>query len=127
MLRAAAGLANAGRLPGGLTPADLATVDLSGLRADAELALLQRMAQWPRMVEAAAAAHEPHRIAFYLNELASDFHALWNRGKDDTTLRFVQEDDVAATRTKLALVEATATVLRSGLNVLGVQPVEEMR
>ncbi|AQU88179.1 arginine--tRNA ligase [Komagataeibacter nataicola] len=127
VLRAAAGLANAGRLPGGLTPADLATVDLSGLRADAELALLQRMAQWPRMVEAAAAAHEPHRIAFYLNELASDFHALWNRGKDDTTLRFVQEDDVAATRTKLALVEATATVLRSGLNVLGVQPVEEMR
>ncbi|MGS0647556.1 arginine--tRNA ligase [Komagataeibacter melomenusus] len=127
VLRAAAGLANAGRLPGGLTPAELATADLSGLVADAELALLQRMAQWPRMVESAASAHEPHRIAFYLNELASDFHALWNRGKDDTTLRFVQEDDVAATRTKLALVEATATVLRSGLNVLGVQPVEEMR
>ncbi|WP_308720055.1 arginine--tRNA ligase [Komagataeibacter xylinus] len=127
VLRAAAGLANAGRLPGGLTPAELATADLSGLTADAELALLQRMAQWPRMVESAASAHEPHRIAFYLNELASDFHALWNRGKDDTTLRFVQEDDVAATRTKLALVEATATVLRSGLNVLGVQPVEEMR
>ncbi|QHC34540.1 arginine--tRNA ligase [Komagataeibacter xylinus] len=127
VLRAAAGLANAGKLPGGLTPAELATADLSGLSADAELALLQRMAQWPRMVESAAAAHEPHRIAFYLNELASDFHALWNRGKDDTTLRFVQEDDVAATRTKLALVEATATVLRSGLNVLGVQPVEEMR
>ncbi|CAM2853191.1 arginine--tRNA ligase [Komagataeibacter xylinus] len=127
VLRAAAALANAGRLPGGLTPAELATADLSGLTADAELALLQRMAQWPRMVESAAGAHEPHRIAFYLNELASDFHALWNRGKDDTTLRFVQEDDVAATRTKLALVEATATVLRSGLNVLGVQPVEEMR
>ncbi|MGY6769186.1 arginine--tRNA ligase [Komagataeibacter sp. NFXK3] len=127
VLRAAAGLANAGKLPGGLTPAELATADLSGLGSDAELALLQRMAQWPRMVESAASAHEPHRIAFYLNELASDFHALWNRGKDDTTLRFVQEDDVAATRTKLALVEATATVLRSGLNVLGVQPVEEMR
>ncbi|RFD19761.1 arginine--tRNA ligase [Komagataeibacter melaceti] len=127
VLRAAAGLANEGRLGGGITPAELAATDLSGLTSDAELALLQRMAQWPRMVEAAAAAHEPHRIAFYLNELASDFHALWNRGREDTTLRFIQEDDIVTTRTKLALVEATATVLRSGMKVLGVQPVEEMR
>lgn len=127
VLRAAAGLVNEGRLPDGITPAELAQGDLSGLTSDAELAVLQRMAQWPRMVESAAAAHEPHRIAFYLNELASDFHALWNRGRDDTTLRFLQEDDVEATRMKLALVEATATVLRSGMKVLGVQPVEEMR
>ncbi|GAN96507.1 arginyl-tRNA synthetase [Komagataeibacter europaeus NBRC 3261] len=127
VLRSAAGMVNDGRITGGITPAELAGVDLSGLTADAELALLQRMAQWPRMVESAAAAHEPHRIAFYLNELASDFHALWNRGRDDATLRFLQEDDIAATRMKLALVEATATVLRSGMKVLGVQPVEEMR
>ncbi|NVN35443.1 arginine--tRNA ligase [Komagataeibacter swingsii] len=127
VLRSAAEMVNDGRIPGGITPAELAGVDLSGLTADAELALLQRMAQWPRMVESAASAHEPHRIAFYLNELASDFHALWNRGRDDATLRFLQEDDIAATRMKLALVEATATVLRSGMKVLGVQPVEEMR
>ncbi|BAK84936.1 arginine--tRNA ligase [Komagataeibacter medellinensis] len=127
VLRGAAEMVEKGVFPAPFTPASLCEADLSGLTSDAELALLRRMAQWPRMVEAAASAHEPHRIAFYLNELASDFHALWNRGRDDTTLRFLQEDDVATTRTKLALVEATATVLRSGLSVLGVQPVEEMR
>lgn len=127
VLRGAAEMVEKGVFPAPFTPDSLREADLSGLTSDAELALLRRMAQWPRMVEAAASAHEPHRIAFYLNELASDFHALWNRGRDDTTLRFLQEDDVATTRTKLALVEATATVLRSGLSVLGVQPVEEMR
>ncbi|WP_342629043.1 arginine--tRNA ligase [Nguyenibacter vanlangensis] len=110
-----------------VTPAALAEADLDGLDSDAELALLRRIAQWPRTVEGAALAHEPHRIAFYLGELAGDFHTLWNRGRDDATLRFLQEDDPAATRAKLALVEATATVIRSGLAVLGVEPVEEMR
>ncbi|CAP56168.1 arginine--tRNA ligase [Gluconacetobacter diazotrophicus] len=110
-----------------VAPATLAQAALDGIESDAELALLRRIAQWPRTVEGAAQAHEPHRIAFYLGELAGDFHTLWNRGRDDATLRFLQEDDLAATRAKLALVEATATVIRSGLAVLGVTPVEEMR
>ncbi|MBB2160900.1 arginine--tRNA ligase [Gluconacetobacter sacchari] len=110
-----------------IAPAALAEAALDGIGSDAELALLRRLAQWPRTVEGAAQAHEPHRIAFYLGELAGDFHTLWNRGRDDATLRFLQEDDLPATRAKLALVEATATTIRSGLAVLGVQPVEEMR
>ncbi|GBQ36345.1 arginine--tRNA ligase [Gluconacetobacter azotocaptans] len=110
-----------------ITPVALAEAPLDGLESDVELALLRRMAQWPRTIEGAAQAKEPHRVAFYLGELAADFHTLWNRGRDDATLRFLQEDDPQATRTKLAMVEATATVIRSGLAVLGVEPVEEMR
>ncbi|GBR03296.1 arginine--tRNA ligase [Gluconacetobacter liquefaciens] len=110
-----------------IAPVALVEADLDGIGSDAELALLRRIAQWPRTVEGAAQAHEPHRIAFYLGELAGDFHTLWNRGRDDATLRFLQEDDPVATRAKLAMVEATATVIRSGLAVLGVEPVEEMR
>ena len=110
-----------------IAPAALVEADLDGIGSDAELALLRRIAQWPRTVEGAAQAHEPHRVAFYLGELAGDFHTLWNRGRDDATLRFLQEDDLIATRAKLAMVEATATIIRSGLAVLGVEPVEEMR
>ncbi|WP_270937945.1 arginine--tRNA ligase [Falsiroseomonas oryzae] len=99
-----------------------------GLLADpAEMALIRRMAAWPRTVEAAAAAREPHRIAFFLQDLAADFHVLWNRGRDDATLRFIRADEPEATRARLALVAATAVVLRSGLAVMGVEPVEEMR
>jgi arginyl-tRNA synthetase len=93
----------------------------------AELALIRRMAAWPRTVEAAAAAREPHRIAFFLQDLASDFHVLWNRGRDDATLRFIRAEEPEATRARLALVAATSVVLRSGLAVMGVEPVEEMR
>ncbi|WP_237215158.1 arginine--tRNA ligase [Falsiroseomonas oryziterrae] len=107
--------------------ADLAAADLAALGDPAELALIRRMAAWPRTVEAAAAAREPHRIAFFLQDLAGDFHVLWNRGRDDSTLRFIRAEEPEATRARLALVAATATVLRSGLAVLGVEPVEEMR
>ena len=78
-------------------------------------------------MESAALAQEPHRIAFFLYDLAGDFHMLWNRGRDDATLRFLQADRPAETMARLALVAATAIVLRSGLAVLGVEPVEEMR
>ncbi|MDQ1079190.1 arginine--tRNA ligase [Pseudoroseomonas cervicalis] len=105
----------------------LTDAPLSSLKDAAELALIRRIAAWPRLIEAAAAAREPHRIAFYLGDLAADFHILWNRGRDDATLRFIQADDAAATRARLALVAATAIVIRSGLAVMGVQPVEEMR
>ena len=105
----------------------LAEAELGTLVAEPELALLRRLIQWPRLVEAAALAHEPHRIAFFLYELAGDFHMLWNRGKDDAALRFLQEARPAETLAKLALVAATAIVIRSGMAVLGVTPVEEMR
>ncbi len=109
------------------TDAVLAGVDLSALAAAEELALIRRLAGWPRIVEAAALAREPHRIAFALYDVASDFHMLWNRGSDEATLRFLQPDDPAGTRARLALVAATAVVIRSGLRVMGVRPVEEMR
>jgi len=105
----------------------LADTALDSLDDPAELGLIRRLASWPRTVEAAALAHEPHRIAFYLYELAGDFHMLWNRGRDDSTLRFLQADHLAETMARLALVTATAIVIRSGLAVLGVAPVEEMR
>jgi arginyl-tRNA synthetase len=107
--------------------AALATVALDSLAAEAELALIRRLAQWPRTVEAASQAREPHRIAFFLYDLAADFHMLWNRGKDDATLRFLQPDRPTETLARLALVAATAVVIRSGLAVMGVTPVEEMR
>ena len=107
--------------------ASLAEVALGSLVDDSELALMRRLASWPRTVEAAALAREPHRIAFFLYDLAGDFHTLWNRGRDDATLRFLQDDHPAETRARLALVAATAVVIRSGLDVLGVTPVEEMR
>ena len=115
------------RQAGDLPPGDLALAPLDALVDPAELALIRRLTAWPRTVEAAAIAREPHRIAFFLHDLAGDFHVLWNRGREDSTLRFIREDEPLATRARLALVAATATVLRSGLAVMGVEPVEEMR
>ena len=108
-------------------PAALAAVPLDRLGTDAELALVRRLAGWPRTVESAADAREPHRIAFFLYDLAGDFNMLWNRGNDDATLRVLLVDRPAETMARLALVEAAATVIRSGLGVMGVTPVEEMR
>jgi len=113
--------------PEATTDAALAEIPLDTLAADPELAVIRRLAAWPRTVEAAAQAREPHRIAFFLYDLAADFHMLWNRGKDDATLRFLQQDHPAETLARLALVAATAVVIRSGLGVMGVEPVEEMR
>ena len=105
----------------------LAGVALESLENEAELALIRRLVAWPRTVEAAALAREPHRIAFFLYDLAGDFHMLWNRGRDDAALRFLQAERPAETAARLALVAATACVIRSGLAVMGVAPVEEMR
>src|SRR3984957_17015757 len=113
--------------PDQVTDAALAEVPLDSLSAEPELTLIRRLAQWPRTVEGAAQAREPHRIAFFLYDLAGDFHMLWNRGNDDATLRFLQPDQPAETLARLALVGATAVVIRSGLAVMGVEPVEEMR
>tara|TARA_R110001606_G_scaffold383646_1_gene546015 strand:- start:7401 stop:9167 length:1767 start_codon:yes stop_codon:yes gene_type:complete len=110
-----------------LETAKLAKVDMSPLNDPAELDVIRVLASWPKMVEAAAEAHEPHRIAFYLHDLASAFHGLWNKGKDDTRLRFIDEKDAAVTQARLALVQGVATVIASGLQVMGVTPLDELR
>ena len=110
----------------GIAVEGLATAPLDRLADAGEVALIRLIAQWPRQVEAAAVAHEPHRIGFYLYELAAAFHAHWNRGKEDN-VRFVVEGDAALTRARLALVQAIGFVIESGLKVFGVTPVEEMR
>jgi arginyl-tRNA synthetase len=105
----------------------LPTSDNPKLEDEAEFAVARKIAEWPRLVEIAARNHEPHRVAFYLYELASEFHALWNKGSEKPALRFVHEDDPAATAAKIALPEAVAVVISAGLGILGVTPVEEMR
>ena len=104
----------------------LAGADLSLLSHAAELELARKIGEWPRLVEIAARSNEPHRVAFYLYELASDLHGLWNRGNDDATLRFIQ-DNKATSQAKIALVRAVGVVISAGLGILGVTPVEEMR
>jgi arginyl-tRNA synthetase len=123
VLRAAATMLGAEKVADGA----LAGVPLDSLENEAELALVRRLAGWPRCVEAAALAREPHRIAFFLYDLAADFHMLWNRGRDDAALRFLQPERPVETFARVALVAATAVVIRSGLAVMGVTPVEEMR
>jgi arginyl-tRNA synthetase len=106
----------------------LQKADFNRLTDSAELALIKMMAAWPQMVESAAEAHEPHRIAYYLHDVSAAFHALWTKGsKDDTSLRFLSEEDRPLTLARLAMVKALATVIASGLEVMGVVPVEEMR
>ena len=107
--------------------ASLAQADLAQVNHAAELKLARQIAEWPREVEIAARGNEPHRIAFYLYELASDFHSLWNRGNDDAGLRFLQEGNAATSAAKIALARATGVVISAGLGILGVTPVEEMR
>ncbi len=107
--------------------ATLTNADLTKLGHEAELTLAKKVAEWPRLVEIAAKGHEPHRIAFYLYDLASELHALWNKGNDDTSLRFLQEGDSETTQAKIALIRATAIVISHGLGILGVTPAEEMR
>ncbi|MDO9524915.1 MAG: arginine--tRNA ligase [Gemmobacter sp.] len=104
----------------------LSAADLTGMTHPAELAMAKKIAEWPRLVEIASRSNEPHRVAFYLYELASDLHGLWNRGNDDASLRFVQ-DDPAITQAKIALARAVGVVICAGLGILGVKPVEEMR
>jgi arginyl-tRNA synthetase len=122
-------LRQAGReIPGiDVSPERLAAAPLDRLVDEGERGLIGRLAQWPRAVEAAAISHEPHRLAFYVYDMASDFHAHWNRGKDDPGLRFVKPDDRELTEARLALVTAVKTVLAAGLGLLGVSAPAEMR
>ena len=103
------------------TPADLGLLDAE------ELALVKMAAQYPRVVEGAAMAHEPHRIAFYLYDLAAEFHALWNRGNDDPSRRFLLENNPQLSRARLELARGIGQIIRNGLKIMGVEAVEEMR
>jgi arginyl-tRNA synthetase len=115
-------------LPGiALDDATLAGTDLARLGHADEMALIKTLTGWPRLLEGAAEAGEPHRVAFYLHDLASTFHALWTRGKEEPTLRFVVAEDRALSLARLALVRAVGMVIASGLKLIGVEPVEEMR
>jgi len=110
-----------------LSPRALAKAPVARLTDSAELGLIKLMAGWPRLVESAAEAHEPHRVAFYLYDLAAAFHGLWNKGKDEASLRFLIPGDRDVTVARLALVRALTFVIGSGLGIFGVKPVEEMR
>jgi len=110
-----------------LSTESLAEADFALLTDEGELALAKIIAQYPRAIEAAAAAHEPHRVAFYLHELASVFHSHWNRGKDQPHLRFVKSDERELTIARVALVGSLMVVLGSGLRLLGVSAPDEMR
>jgi arginyl-tRNA synthetase len=110
-----------------VSDAALAKADLAQLSHPAEIDMAQQIAEWPREVEIAAKGNEPHRIAFFLYELASEFHGLWNRGNDDPSLRFIQEGKDATSCAKIALARATGVVISAGLAILGVKPAEEMR
>ena len=101
--------------------------NLSLLEDEVELSLLRLLAQWPRTVEAAANAHEPHRIAYYLHDVAAEFHGLWTKGKEQTDLRVILEDNQPLTAARLALVEGVRIVIASGLELMGVEPVKELR
>ena len=106
---------------------DLGEADLAPLVEVEEMALLREVAFFPRLVEAAAQHREPHRVAFYLNSLAGSFHGLWTRGNERPELRFLQSDEPALTRARLAMLEAVRLTLAAGLAILGVEPVEELR
>ncbi|MFP6735632.1 MAG: arginine--tRNA ligase [Rhodospirillales bacterium] len=113
--------------PAELAPDSLQLADFGVLTDAAELNLIKTMAAWPRILEAAAEAHEPHRIAYFLHDLSGAFHALWTKGaRQDESLRFLNESDKELTRARLALVKALAMVIASGLTVMGVTPAEEM-
>jgi len=105
----------------------LASSELGRLSDASELALIKQLAGWPRLIESAAEVHEPHRVAFYLYDLAAAFHSHWTKGKDNSSLRFIVEDDELTTAARLALVRGVETVIASGLDLMGVTTVEEMR
>jgi len=114
-------------LPGlDVSAAALGHAQIERLASPAEIELIRALAQWPRTVAQAATSHEPHRIAFYLYELAGAFHGFWAKGKDDVGLRFVNVEDTTLTLARLALVSAVRQVLVNGLGILGVSAPAEL-
>ena len=105
----------------------LKAADLTNLVHPSELGVAKKLAEWPRLVEIAARTHEPHRVAFYLYELARELHGLWNKGNELPELRFLQDDNPSLSQSKIALARAVAVVISAGLGILGVTPAQEMR
>ncbi|MDG2097384.1 MAG: arginine--tRNA ligase [Paracoccaceae bacterium] len=105
----------------------LISADMQGVEHESEVYIIKKVCEWPRLVELAAKHNEPHRVAFYLYELASEFHAFWSKGKDTPSLRFIHEDNVMRSLSKLAVARSVAIVISNGLGILGVQPMDEMR
>lgn len=104
----------------------LSEMNLTGLTHSSELSLIKKIAEWPRLVEVAARLYEPHRIAFYLFDLSSQLHAHWSKGSDNPDLRFLHNDNLVKTQSKIALARAVSIVISSGLAILGVKPAEKM-
>ena len=107
-------------------PSEFRDANLGLLTHELELRLIKQLASWPNIVQSAAKMHEPHRIAFYLMDLAASFHSLWNGGRDDISLKFIQADDQAVTKARLYLVNSVSIVIRSGLGLLSIDAAEEM-
>ena len=107
-------------------PSEFRDANLGLLTHELELRLIKQLASWPNLVQSAAKMHEPHRIAFYLMDLAASFHSLWNGGRDDISLKFIQADDQAVTKARLYLVNSVSIVIRSGLGLLSIDAAEEM-
>ncbi len=105
----------------------LESANIELLTDESELAMIKLIANWPRQVEVAALVREPHRLANYLYDLASLFHALWNKGKDNTHLRFIDPNQEELTKARLALIKCVAMIISSGLLLFGITPVQEMR
>ncbi|MFQ5567058.1 MAG: arginine--tRNA ligase, partial [Paracoccaceae bacterium] len=120
-------MARAGEAGLGVDDSILVSAGLAGLAHDAELAMIRKLAEFPRLVETAAHHHEPHRVAFYLYDLASEFHSWWNRGQDEPALRVIRDDDPGLSHARLALARAVQVVISAGLGILGVTPVNEMK
>jgi arginyl-tRNA synthetase len=110
----------------GITSENAVLADFDQLTDESEIGLIRKIAAFPRLLEAAATAHEPHRISFYIHELASEFHALWNKGKEAPQLRFIVEGDARLTKTRLAFLSAIRYCIANGLGILGLRPVEDM-
>ena len=119
--------ANIGNTGGSFEKSNFCSNNLSLLTDENELNVIKILTNWPRIIQGAAKAHEPHRIAFYLSDLAAAFHSLWNKGKEDEKLRFIVEDDKELSFARLSLIKAIAIVIASGLEVIGIEAAEELR
>ena len=109
-----------------VSDSSLSKVDLSQLKNDSEIQVIRKLAEWPSVITQATSRFEPHRVAFYLFEVAQLFHSLQSLGKMDHDLRFLRKDDLNLTKARLAMVRSIQVVIQSGLNILGIEPMDEM-
>ena len=104
----------------------LSSADLTKLSTDSEISIIRKLSEWPNVIFFSASRYEPHRIAFYLNELAQLFHSLQSLGKIDHNMKFLIEEDMQLTNARIALIRSIQIIIISGLKILGVKPIDEM-